>query len=301
MVSQENTKNTIGVYIVAIAIVWQGIGTAFIGRNVLPAHSTFITFIAFLAAAIIPLGIMSARVLARYPHSPREHKTLLVSLISLIWLNLYTAGAFCIFYIAATLVAPSVASVVETGVGPALVAAIMFVQKEGTAKKMVTPLIIIALTILFVAGSTSAAHKHAVLGLVLSAVAGSCAVGVLYSTRRAVRERAGALHIAASRFHAAWIISGIIVLLNHTNSIPHGSILDSLLIALVCVTAPILLLQWGITMVHPLISSLIIAWLPAIVMVSEIMMGGNISYFQIIVLLIIILFSVIPILKNLRA
>ena len=47
------------------------------------------------------------------------------------------------------------------------------------------------------------------------------------------------------------------------------------LTAVVCIAAPILLLQWGITLCPPLPSALILAMLPAVVLAVESVLGGG--------------------------
>ena len=49
----QSNKPVVGAVIVALAVLWQGIGTAIVGAQVDPELSTFTTFSAFLIAAII--------------------------------------------------------------------------------------------------------------------------------------------------------------------------------------------------------------------------------------------------------
>lgn len=46
-------------------------------------------------------------------------------------LYLFSAGAFCLFYISATMIQPTAASVIETGVGPFVVAVLLALTAKG--------------------------------------------------------------------------------------------------------------------------------------------------------------------------
>ncbi|MDN5739746.1 hypothetical protein [Corynebacterium casei] len=48
-----SNKTMTGAVIVAVAVIWQGIGTAVVGMRVAPDLSTFTTFSAFLIAAVL--------------------------------------------------------------------------------------------------------------------------------------------------------------------------------------------------------------------------------------------------------
>lgn len=48
-----SNKTMTGAVIVAVAVIWQGIGTAVVGMWVAPDLSTFTTFSAFLIAAVL--------------------------------------------------------------------------------------------------------------------------------------------------------------------------------------------------------------------------------------------------------
>lgn len=77
-----------------------------------------------------------------------------------------------------------------------------------------------------------------------------------------------ALQIASNRFHLAWVTSGIIAMPILINT-PIDHVAEIFFLGITCISLPILLLQWGITLCRPLPAALIIATLPAIVWASE--------------------------------
>ena len=59
-----------------------------------------------------------------------------------------------------------------------------------------------------------------------------------------------------------------------------------------CITFPILLLQWGITLAPPFISALIIAALPAVVMATEVALGSQVEPIQLTLLMLIVAITI---------
>lgn len=292
------TQKKIGTLIVAVAVIWQGIGTSIVGKLVDPSHSTFLTFSAFLTAAGISL-LTYLFTRKRNSSTPRPWMSWKTALS----LNVFTAGAFCLFYISATMVPPAAASVIETGIGPLIVALIMVkMAKNATAlKTLLTPVLVVLLAFIFVALQDIHYDPLTTVGILLAVLAGSSAVGVLYSSQAAVREGAGVLQIAATRFHLAWVVSGIIVFFTAQNSLSDSDFFQNIGLSILCVTLPILLLQWGITLASPLASSLVIAWLPAIVLGTDVLLGVTITFSQVIVLFAIVCVSIAPVLFSKKA
>ncbi len=213
-------------------------------------------------------------------------------------LNVFTAGAFCLFYISATMVPPAAASVIETGVGPLIVALILVKMAKNTTtlKALFTPVLVILLAFIFVVIQDIQYETVTVVGILLAVLAGSSAVGVLYSSRAAVREGENVLQIAATRFHLAWVVSGIIIFFTAQDALLGSDFFQNIGLSILCVTLPILLLQWGITIASPLASSLVIAWLPAIVLGTDVLLGATVTFSQVVVLFSIVCVSIAPVL-----
>ena len=75
-------------------------------------------------------------------------------------------------------------------------------------------------------------------------------------------------------------------------------ITDIAVLSFLCVSLPILLLQWGITIANALSAALTIAGLPAIVLGMQTVLGLHASASQVFVLLPILLITYIRVLFN---
>lgn len=111
-----------GILLVALAVIWQGLGTAVVGERVRPELSTFTTFTAFFAASVAASGVFAVK---RKMNSATYIKLPLRDIISI---NSVTAGAFGAFYVAATLIPSTAASVIETGLGPFVISLIIYLN-----------------------------------------------------------------------------------------------------------------------------------------------------------------------------
>lgn len=269
-----------------IAVLWQGIGTALVGAKVPPQLSTFATFAAFFIAAAVS---MAAYLVFSHRRTKGANDAKPVMKISTIAsLNLYTAGAFCLFYVSTTLMQPTAASVIETGVGPFIIALIIAFNARAISGSLIpaTAVLALALAFFFLGNHNSSAHSF--LGFALAVGAGVSAVGVLYSSRNATKYGHSVFAIAAARFHLAWIASGLVTFFTVEKSDLEGSIVSIIVLSATCITLPVLLLQWGITLAPPFTSALIIAALPAVVLATEIALGSKADQTQLVLLTLIV-------------
>ncbi|KQB83711.1 hypothetical protein [Corynebacterium oculi] len=285
-----SSRAGVGAIIVAIAVLWQGIGTAIVGAKVEPEISTFITFSAFLIAAVISTVFY----VAFYCKKSRETRVWRrpMKMATIVSLNLFTAGAFCLFYVSTTLIQTTAASVIETGIGPFIVAMITAWKARRFSSSLLSTLGVVVLALCFFFLGTEGISSQSYLGFALAVGAGISAVGVLHSSRWAVEQGNSVFEIAAVRFHLAWIISGLVAFLSVEAEMIRGSTLSIVLLSATCITLPILLLRWGITLASSLTSALIIATLPAVVMASEVALGTQVDPFQLTVLALIMVIAI---------
>ena len=286
----QPNKAGVGAAIVALAVLWQGIGTAIVGSEVDPGLSTFATFSAFLIAAIVSTVVYLAFYRRKYRATDAQHPPMTLTTVAS--LNLFTAGAFCLFYISTTLMQPTAASVIETGVGPFIIAAIMAWSARRLSSSLVSATAVVVLALCFFFLGTGSSSPQSYMGFTLAVAAGISAVGVLYSSRLATEQGHSVLTIAAVRFHLAWIISGLVAFFSVEAEMLRGSTLSIVLLSATCITFPILLLQWGITLASPFTSALIIAALPAVVMVTEVALGSQVEPIQLTLLTLIVAITI---------
>lgn len=267
-----------GLLLVIVAVLLQGLGTSVVGVAVRPELSTFTTFAAFLTAAVFAGIAFGVR------HQMRPTSSAKLGLRDIVIVNLVTAGAFSAFYVAATLISPTAASVLETGLGPFVVALATGLTLGRRGRQLLRPSLVlfISCSIAYVAITSDSdrdASETTVLGLILSVLSGCCAAGALLTSHRLSAHGVTALQISAVRFHLAWLVCGIIAVPTIVKLLPNNAheLWSSAAIGVVCIAIPILLLQWGITLAQPLHAALIMSTLPAVVLVGDLLLGGTIN------------------------
>ncbi|WP_313811805.1 DMT family transporter [Glutamicibacter sp.] len=269
----------LGVLVVALAVLWQGIGTAVVAHVVDPRWGTFATFSAFLSASIIAVLIYAVR----SRRGQAQGRAVRIRPTEWVKLNLVTAGAFACFYVAATMIPATAASVIETGLGPIAVTTVAYVQNRGrnSAKSLLYPawvLLAACAVAWFVFAAQESASAHQLAGILLSVVAGSCAAGVLLISRQLAQRGVSALSMSVARFHLAWIICGALSLpALMLGPVDAGQLIAIAGISTVAISAPILLLQWGITLARPLHSAIIISALPVVVLAADVLLGAQLT------------------------
>lgn len=287
----EANRAAFGAIIVAAAVIWQGIGTAVVGHSVAPEVSTFTTFVAFLNAAILASLILLLQrrrePIATTVGKLRDNKRVVAAL------NLFSAGAFCLFYVSATMIQPTAASVIETGIGPLVVAIIAAVASKQLTRSLIPAIAIVALAFAFFILGNDDLTATTILGLIFAIGAGFSAVGVLYSSRHAEAKNLAVMEIAAVRFHLAWILSGLVALFTvDATTLSPKTLTSTIVLSTLCIALPILLLQWGVILAPPFVSALILAILPAVVMGTEIALGAPIASAQGVILGMIVIITI---------
>lgn len=272
-VGEGHKTLTVGLSIVALATAWQAVGTVIIGALSTPSVSAILSFAAFAsAAAYCGLQAAVSKRVGPIREMLRERTARRLVLVQ----NTMTAGVFVSFYFSLAFVPATVASVVEAGIGP-LVAAVLTVQRGrfGAARRYVFPSLMTGVTAVIVVLSLSSSSRAAAaypVGLVLAACAGVCGVGVVLCSMKLVALGFNATDINATRFHGAWLVSGIAVLLS---GLPRDSsaLPVMLLVGVALGAAPLVVLQFGITRSQPLPTELVMSSLPALVFVGESIIG----------------------------
>lgn len=277
-VHQKISGHRKGLLLVIVAVLLQGLGTSVVGVAVRPELSTFTTFAAFLTAAVFAGIAFGVR------HQTRATTSVKLGLRDIITVNLVTAGAFSAFFVAATLIPPTAASVLETGLGPFVVALATGLAVGQRGRQLLRPglVLFLSFTIAYVAVTSDSdrdASATIILGLILSVTSGCCAAGVLLTSHRLSARGVTALQISSVRFHLAWFLCGIIAVPTIVKLLPHNAheLWSSAAIGVVCIAIPILLLQWGITLAQPLHAALVISTLPAVVLFGDFILGGTIN------------------------
>lgn len=178
---------------------------------------------------------------------------------------------------------------IETGVGPFVVAVLLALTAKRFNSTLIPTFAIVAFAFFFIGDVSATSETYG--GVLLAVGAGISAVGVLYSSRWASSQGLGVLAIAAIRFHLAWILSGIVAITSVDFTELQGNNGQLIILSTLCITLPILLLQWGVVLAPRFISALILATLPAVVMATETLLGSTINPVQIMLLVLIVVIT----------
>ncbi|WP_125777400.1 hypothetical protein [Antribacter gilvus] len=273
----RTSRERLGLGLVALAVLWQGTGTAVVGQAVPQDLATFATFVAFLVvalASVAALLVVRRRSVGAGRLRPRARwRDVVVA-------NAFTAAAFGAFYVAVTLVPPTAASVLEVGTAPivvALVAAAAVRRPAGRGYPGIVLAVCAGIAWISISAQVGQTPGETVLGIALCVVAGGGVAGVLVTSHRFARQGFTALELAASRFHLAWVVSGFLAIPALAGGVTLDRLGPTALIATTCIALPILPLQAGIMLCKPLDAALVLAVLPAVVLGAESVLGGGLD------------------------
>lgn len=276
------SREGLGALVVALAVLWQGIGTGVVGHVVAPEHSVLTTATAFLVAAVVGVAGWQLDGLRRGGRPRAAPLLARIGLRDLLLVNGVTAGAFGLFYIAATLIAPTAASVLEVGIGPVVVLLVTWRAVRHRAAAWIHPLLVLALsgataTLILVEASRAGGDAgRLLLGTLLCLAAGVCAVGVLLVSKTMASRGILAWEISAVRFHLVWVLGLALTVPGAVETgLSAGELSGIVLVGAAAIAGPILLLQWGVTLAKTLHAALLLACLPAVVLAADLVLGAS--------------------------
>ncbi|MGJ0120440.1 hypothetical protein ACQ7HM_14650 [Williamsia sp. MIQD14] len=248
--------------VVLAAVVGQGVGNSVVGNSVTPRLSVCVVFIAFALAAIV--GCIT--------RACGQSSTGRASRRDVFLINVYSAGAFGLFYVSTTMALPTAMTVVETSMAP-VVLGLMALSRTRTGRRRHSALAayVIAVGSAMVVAVVADSHRgDAILGCTMAAIAGGCALGVLTTTTRMTRHGATTAYVNSVRFHGCWATAAAL-LVARPGGVPtdlHAGVALVLTSAL-CVTVPIVALQYGIARAPIHVSAGLISALPAVVLATD--------------------------------
>jgi drug/metabolite transporter (DMT)-like permease len=264
--------------IVSVATLWQAIGTVIVSVSITPQTSLLVTFVAFLAAAIISLALLGRKGRLSTLASKLRSRRALAYLVAM---NVVTALVFVSFYTAITLISPTAASVLDAGMGPAVVVIAMFSRnrRPGRVGAIVVPLVILGLSlaIALVDIAGRAGSFATVVGLCLASLTGICGASIVLLSRKLASLGFDASEVNATRFHLAWVVSGVgaMFMVGDVGSFSRDAWFLLTILAIACVALPLMFLQFGISKAPALSSALILSTLPALVFITQTVAYGQ--------------------------
>ncbi|BDZ48381.1 hypothetical protein GCM10025867_06220 [Frondihabitans sucicola] len=272
-----NTPHRAGpLAIVAASTLWQAVGTVVIARVITAGTAPLSSFLAFAAAAVI--CVVQAFLRGALPGLNR-HVRCRSTLLVLVGMNAATAGVFVAFFSALVYLPPTSVSVLEAGSAPLIVtiAVASRSRRRLRLRTVAAPVCVVIVSVGIAARSilvdgTRGAETW--LGLALAVFAGfSGAFVVLFSVEL---SKAGltAVQVNASRFHLAWIVSGLVFLLGtRGGSLVSPDIPRLVFVSVLLGAAPLIVLQYGLGRANPVSSELVLSSLPALVFLTEVLLA----------------------------
>ncbi|MFH8570117.1 hypothetical protein [Streptomyces sp. NPDC017993] len=263
----------------------------YLSGRLTPSGSLLLSCVGFAIAALVFTALHTVRRRQRSPLTPvgdsvdavegTENRRLVRRLL---WLmNLLTALTFVSFYVALAWIPATLASGIETAIGPLALAVLALLLARGERP---TPRAWLSATALAIVGGTLAwrltdagsISPASVAGLALVAVAGVGASGLALVSKALGALGADPVTVTAHRFHLTYLGAGAIFLLEGGS--PYESGVPPALLPLIgvaAVTIPLFVLQVGLQRANPMVAMTILTTLPGLTYLSEAAWGGNLD------------------------
>jgi len=274
--SSRRSSSTPALLVVALATVWQAGGAVLLAHVSGPASSLRIAFLAFSVAGLLswlPQAWRRGRGRAPIDRGGEGSVRTRVSLV------VVTAGAFLAFYAALAWVPVEAASAVEVAAGLVTVLVITSrgervtragLWRASAASGAVLVCAIATVTVLGRDVHSGAAAGGVAVGIGLALMAGACGGGVVLVSSASGARGLSAGQLARERFSGAAFIAAVVVLVTASGAgVPAAVWGEEALVAVVSISLPVLLLQWGLVRAEPVGSELVLASLPALVHLGE--------------------------------
>ncbi|MEV4442783.1 hypothetical protein AB0K09_27975 [Streptomyces sp. NPDC049577] len=202
----------------------------------------------------------------------------------LLWLmNAVTALTFLSFYVALAWIPATLASGVETAIGPlalAVLAVVLGVGDRPTPRAWGWAVALAAVggALAWRLTGGDGVGRSAVAGLALVAVAGAGASGLALVSKALGELGADPVTVTAHRFHLTYLGAGALFLVQGAS--PHDSGVALALLPPVgaaAVTVPLFVLQVGLQRARPMVAMTILTTLPGLTYLSEALWGGGVD------------------------
>ncbi|KOX04361.1 hypothetical protein ADK65_04185 [Streptomyces sp. NRRL B-1140] len=260
--------------IVASVLLQAGV-YGFVSGTLDSSGSLALSCAGFGAAAVLFNTVLLARRLRRGPTStPPGTRGLLVVM------NVVTAVTFLSFYASLTWVPATLATGVETAMGPVVLALLGLVgqgrrvSRQGWFAAVVLVLLGVVIGQRFTADG--AVGPGAAAGLALVVVAGVGAPLLALVSAELGRRGVDPVYVTAHRFHLTYLCGGLLLLLvggpggNWT-----GELLTMLLTGVLAVTLPLFALQAGLQRTDPMVAMVLLTTLPGVTYLAETVFHGS--------------------------
>ncbi|MFF5372886.1 hypothetical protein [Streptomyces sp. NPDC013187] len=260
--------------IVASVLLQAGV-YGFVSGTLDSSGSLALSCAGFGAAAVLFNTVLLARRLrrGRTPAAPGTRGLLMA-------MNVVTAVTFLSFYASLTWVPATLATGVETAIGPIVLGLLGLagqgrrVSRQGWFAAVVLVLLGVAIGQRFTADG--AVGPGTAVGLALVIVAGVGAPVLALLSAELGRRGVDPVYVTAHRFHLTYLCGGLLLLLvggpggDHT-----GELLTMLLTGVLAVTLPLFALQAGLQRTDPMVAMVLLTTLPGVTYLAETAFHGS--------------------------
>ncbi|MGD3108498.1 hypothetical protein [Streptomyces sp. YGL11-2] len=270
--------------LISVSVLMQAGCFGYLSGRLTPSGSLLLSCAGFFMSALLFTAVHLVRRGRRRPEvvlpGPVERRRT----NRLMWLmNLVTATTFLSFYVSLAWIPATLASGIETAVGPLALVVLALVFRAGERP---TPLVWGTAVALAAAGGALAWSLtggadigwEALAGLGLVTVAGVGASGLALVSKKLGGLGTHPVTVTAHRFHLTYLGAGVLFLLQGGS--PHDSGVPLVLIPLlgiVAITIPLFILQIGLQRAHPMAAMTILTTLPGMTYLSETLWGGSVD------------------------
>ncbi|GAA2309452.1 hypothetical protein GCM10010234_61790 [Streptomyces hawaiiensis] len=260
---------------IVVSVLLQAGVYGFVSGTLDSSGSLALSCAGFGAAAVLFNTVLLARRLrrGRTPVAPGTRGLLMA-------MNVVTAVTFLSFYASLTWVPATLATGVETAIGPIVLGLLGLagqgrrVSRQGWFAAVVLVLLGVAIAHRFTADSAVGPGTAAGLALVIVAGVGAPVLALL--SAELGRRGVDPVYVTAHRFHLTYLCGGLLLLLvggpggDHT-----GELLTMLLTGVLAVTLPLFALQAGLQRTDPMVAMVLLTTLPGVTYLAETAFHGS--------------------------
>ncbi|MEV0603115.1 hypothetical protein AB0I82_28020 [Streptomyces sp. NPDC050315] len=267
--------------LILLSVLLQAGCFGYLSGRLTPSGSLLLSGVGFaMAAAFFSCLLLvrrwrgAASRAAPRPERRRVRQLLLV-------VNLLTAVTFLSFYVALAWIPATLASGIETALGPLALAALQLLPGGFGARPTrrtwlhAAGLALVGGVLAWRLTDLDQVHWPVLAGVVLAVVAGAGASGLALASKALGRLGVDPVTVTAHRFHLTYLGAGVLYLLQAATPEESGVPVGLLpLIGATAVTAPLFVLQVGLQRADPRIAMTILTTLPGVTYLSEAAWGG---------------------------
>ena len=280
--------------LIFIAIVFQAVVQGSMTSWISPADSMLFTALAFAFTTVI------FSIVARIPEAQRT--TVRLDIRTMVVMNIATAVTFLAFYASISMIPAATTSALESAFGPVAVAVLGFAFGRSRTSRsrwlVALALVVLGAALVGVTWDSGSAGALTVPGVLLAALAGWGMAAVTLLSHALGQAQVSPVVVTAHRFHASYLVAGLIWLFGGPELPQAGFVLTLLGLGLLATSIPLFLLQIGLQRAQPFAAMLVVTSLPALTFVVQVMSGMHAELTSLGLIVAIIVVSALGVLRK---